>query len=150
MYFAIRLLPWLQLNASSLYLSNENCIQVYNNTRGHKRLAKPIASVACGEHDVTRFVVKDDLLVSGSKNHVLAWTVKDRSYGKKKTFVGHTKTVYCVEALGHILLSGSRDRSIKVQNFSKEKQGSFSFRDGFWSEEGTYLCTYFFKVKIFL
>jgi WD40 repeat protein len=78
-------------------------------------LAKPVASITCGEHDVTRFVVKDDLLVSGSKNQVSAWNIKDKSYCKINTFVGHTKSVYCVETLGEVVLSGSRDRSIKVK-----------------------------------
>lgn len=59
--------------------------------------------------------MKDDLLVSGSKNQVSAWNIKDKSYCKINTFVGHTKSVYCVETLGEVVLSGSRDRSIKVK-----------------------------------
>ncbi|CAB3999277.1 F-box WD repeat-containing 4 [Paramuricea clavata] len=119
--FHNKLLPWLELNSNSLYLSNENCIQIYNHTRGQKRLAKPVASITCGEHDVTRFVVKDDLLVSGSKNQVSAWNIKDKSYCKINTFVGHTKSVYCVETLGEVVLSGSRDRSIKIWSLNLGK-----------------------------
>jgi WD40 repeat protein len=87
---------------------------MYSPNRGQKRLANPIASIPCGEHDVTRFVVKDNLLVSGSKDEVTAWNIKDKSHSKIMTFVGHTKSVYCVEMLGDVVLSGSRDRSIKV------------------------------------
>lgn len=116
--FVTRLLPWLELNSNNLYLSNENCIQIYNHNRGQKRLVKPIKSIVCGEHDITRFVVKDNWLIVGSKHQVLAWNVKDKSYYKMKTFIGHSKSVYCVESLGGVVLSGSRDRSIKVTNAS--------------------------------
>mgnify|MGYP002804090912 FL=1 len=112
--FQNKLLPWLQYNSTCLYLSHENCIQIYNPNRKQKRLAKPIATIACGEHDVTRFIVKDNLLVSGSKDQVTAWNIKGRSHCKLMTFVGHTKPVYCVEMLGDVILSGSRDRSIKI------------------------------------
>ncbi len=119
LFTATRLLPWLEINSSSLYLSNENSIQIYNPNRGQKRVSKPVASINCGEHDVTRFIVKDDLLVSASKDQVSAWNIKDKLYRKIMTFVGHTKSVYCVEMLGEVVLSGSRDRSIKVKNYCK-------------------------------
>lgn len=115
--FATRLLPWLELNSNNLYLSNENYIQIYNHNRGQKRLSKPTKSIVCGEHDITRFVVKGNLLIIGSKHQVFARNMKDKSNYKMKTFVGHSKSVYCVEALGDVVLSGSRDRSIKVSYY---------------------------------
>ena len=45
---------------------------------------------------------------------MFARNIKDKSNYKMKTFIGHSKSVYCVEALGGVVLSGSRDRSIKV------------------------------------
>lgn len=95
-------------------MSNENCIQVYNHHQRQLKTARPVASIIVGEHDVTRFVAKKNILVSGSKNYVSVWSMKDKSFSNLKTFVGHTKCVYCVDVLGDVILSGSRDRSIKV------------------------------------
>ncbi|XP_028406652.1 F-box/WD repeat-containing protein 4-like [Dendronephthya gigantea] len=119
--FCDKLLPWLQLNSSNLYVSNENCIQVYNHYRRQLKAARPVASIIVGEHDVTRFVVKKNLLVSGSKNYVTVWNMKDKSLSKLNTFLGHTKCVYCVDVFGNLILSGSRDRSIKIWSLSSGK-----------------------------
>lgn len=66
-------------------------------------------------NDIVRFVVKKDMVVSccdGKK--VTVWNIKDKLYKKWVTFHGHTKPVYCVDVLGDVVISGSRDRSIKV------------------------------------
>lgn len=113
--FHKRFLPWLQLSQSGLFISKENAIKTFNHHQGKKKASKPISTIVCGKDDVVRFVVKNNVLVSGNMgNMVSVWDIMDKPYSKLTTFFGHTKSVYCVDILGDIVISGSRDRSIKV------------------------------------
>lgn len=105
----------MQLKHSSLFVSEENGIKTFSHHRGKRRTTKPISSIVCGTDDVARFVVKKDRLVSACMGKtVTVWNIKDKPYSKRTTFQGHTMPVYCVDILGDVILSGSRDRSIKV------------------------------------
>lgn len=68
LYLIVRLLPWLQLDGDTLFLSQAADIKVYHIHKDSGRLQRSPFEVYSGHKgDVCRFVLTDSLLISGGR-----------------------------------------------------------------------------------
>jgi len=81
------------------------------NSNGRERLNKSIHLET--KNDVTRFVVKDDVVVSGSRNgSVFGWS---RDTGDKLFDYSIDKgDAQCVDVYDGLVVSGSKNRTVQV------------------------------------
>ncbi|XP_052773792.1 F-box/WD repeat-containing protein 4-like [Mya arenaria] len=110
-----RLIPWMQYNQNVLWISGKNGIRSFDvretgrpRERKGKRLQLP------NRHDVTRFVVKDNILLSGCRDgSVYAF---DTSNGQciQTLYKLHDTDAQAVDFHGDYIVSGSRDKTVKV------------------------------------
>ncbi|KAF7254088.1 F-box/WD repeat-containing protein 4 [Varanus komodoensis] len=113
------LLPWMQLDGDYLYLSQAEDIQVYwlhHNGTSLQRF--PQAVFSGHQEDVCRFVLANGHIVSGGGDGNIIIHTLNGSFSFK--FLGHEQEVNCVDSQGGIIVSGSRDRTAKINNLEKQ------------------------------
>ncbi|XP_005747470.1 F-box/WD repeat-containing protein 4 isoform X1 [Pundamilia nyererei] len=108
-----KLLPWLQLDGDTLFLSQAADIKVYHIHKDSGRLQRSLFEVYSGHKgDVCRFVLTDSLLISGGSDGKIV--VHSRRSDVPVEFSGHNQEVNCVDAKDGLIISGSRDRTARI------------------------------------
>ena len=112
-------MPWLQVSyqgnilmasqgSEILSLSSSRLIETQN-------VEKSFLSKLNGHtNDITRFVKRGNLVYSASLDKTICVWIVGRKSKRIAKIVGHDKDVCCVQANRDIIVSGSRDQSLKV------------------------------------
>ncbi|XP_049591447.1 F-box/WD repeat-containing protein 4 isoform X2 [Syngnathus scovelli] len=108
-----KLLPWLQLDGDTLFLSQAGEIHAYPLRQDCKKIwRKPIKIYSGHRADVCRFVLTDTHLISGGSDGKIVVHSR-RSESPRKLF-GHNQEVNCIDSKNQLIISGSRDQTTKI------------------------------------
>ncbi|XP_041369377.1 F-box/WD repeat-containing protein 4-like [Gigantopelta aegis] len=133
-----RLMPWMQYEKQTIWISTQNVIRCFRLKQNGYLAENSQHRLEGFRDDVSRFVIKKDLLVAGCR---------DGSIGGWSTSTGsmlfhflkvHTGDTQCVDLLGDLLISGSRDCHVKItslscnNSFSKPRK-TLQIHDRVWS-----------------
>ncbi|XP_068597216.1 F-box/WD repeat-containing protein 4 [Brachionichthys hirsutus] len=127
----IILLPWLQLDDGTLFLSQAADIRAYHLRHGRPQ-RKPFETFSGHKGDVCRFVVTESHLISsGSDGRIL---VRSRRSGTTVDLSGHNQEVNCIDAKDGLIVSGSRDRTVRIWTLASNwRRDSLVMNDRVWS-----------------
>ncbi|XP_046348031.1 F-box/WD repeat-containing protein 4-like [Haliotis rufescens] len=119
----VRLLPWLQHDDSRLFFSSKNCIKQYQVLKnGHLR-ENSQRHLRGPKEDVCRFVNKNNLTVCGCRDGtVMGWETS--SGCQLFNYKLHSSDAQCVDIIETLVVSGSRDATVKVT--SMQPDGNYS------------------------
>uniref|UniRef100_A0A4W3JNJ5 F-box and WD repeat domain containing 4 n=1 Tax=Callorhinchus milii TaxID=7868 RepID=A0A4W3JNJ5_CALMI len=107
------LLPWLELNDCSLYLSHAADIRAYRlPTASGTFQRRPLSVYSGHQDDVCRFVLNQSLVISGGGDGKII--VHDTCSSFYTERPAHNQEVNCIDSREHIIISGSRDRTARV------------------------------------
>ncbi|KAF4522412.1 hypothetical protein B566_EDAN007662 [Ephemera danica] len=122
-----RFMPWLWLEADKLWLSKGNVIEAYIRQKHGHLSGRPLVRLQLNsKEDFSRFVIKDGLLVSGGRDGgVYGWdaVTHDKIFSLPTS---HQADVHDVDVCQNIVLTASRDRTVKV--WQVEEQGALNLR----------------------
>ncbi|XP_071169608.1 F-box/WD repeat-containing protein 4-like [Mytilus edulis] len=114
-----KLMPWARLHGQKLYVSNAvniNCYDVFNNSTVKEDVSNRISGC---NYDVTKFVVNDDVLVSGFREGriiVFDTISKEKKFEYSFDECGDTQAV---AVYNDTVVAGYQDGSVKVLNTKK-------------------------------
>ncbi|KAJ3610749.1 hypothetical protein NHX12_022840 [Muraenolepis orangiensis] len=130
----IKLLPWLQLDGDSLFLSQAAEIGAYHLRQGRGgRLTRNLMAVFSGHQgDVCRFALTDAHLISGgSDSRILVHNRRGQGCAE---LLGHHQEVNCLDAREGLIVSGSRDHTARIWTSSSTgPRDTVSLGDRVWS-----------------
>ncbi|XP_037126757.1 F-box/WD repeat-containing protein 4-like isoform X2 [Syngnathus acus] len=128
-----KLLPWLQLDGDTLFLSQAGEIQAYPLRQDCKKIwRKPIKIYSGHRADVCRFVLTDTHLISGGSDGKIVVHSR-RSESPRKLF-GHNQEVNCIDSKNQLIISGSRDQTTKIWTLASScPRDSIPLYDRVWS-----------------
>lgn len=110
------LMPWIQLERSKqLFVAQAADVIVYQNRRHNNKQSswEPIKTFRGHHGDVSKFVLAGDQLVTCSvDNSVRTWSLQTAECDG--LFHGHTGVVHSVDCFDDVIVTGSRDRTVKV------------------------------------
>lgn len=116
------LLPWLQLDQQWLYLSQASDIRAYSLSRNGTGLRRrPIAVYTGHQDDVCRFVLNESQVVSGGGNGKII--VYDTCNSFCTEYSAHNQEVNCIDSRGHVIVSGSRDKTARIWSLNSNRLG---------------------------
>ncbi|XP_045912075.1 F-box/WD repeat-containing protein 4-like [Micropterus dolomieu] len=109
-----KLLPWLQLDWDTLFLSQAADIGAYHLWQDSGRLQrKPFEIYSGHKGDVCRFVLTDSHLISGGSDGKIL--VHSRRSDMSIELSGHNQEVNCLDSKDGLIVSGSRDQTARVR-----------------------------------
>ncbi|KAM8923858.1 F-box/WD repeat-containing protein 4 isoform 2-T2 [Pelodytes ibericus] len=116
------LMPWIQVSREFLYLSQAEEIRAYQ-LRPHRSglQRRPFVVFPAHQEDVCRFVINNSHIVSGGGDGKIALHKVHSSVSIQ--FTAHEQDVNCVDCVGGIIVSGSRDRTARVWSLSSSRVG---------------------------
>ncbi|XP_052040777.1 F-box/WD repeat-containing protein 4 isoform X2 [Apodemus sylvaticus] len=146
-------MPWMQLEDTSLYLSQANFILAYQFRPDGASLNRPPFRVFAGhDEDVCHFVLANSHIISAGGDGKIGVHTKHSAFTVK--YSAHEQEVNCVDCKGGIIVSGSRDRTAKVWPLASGRLGqclhTIQTEDRVWSIAISPLLrhhTYFPEVK---
>ena len=108
-------MPWIQLGRfRELYVAQATDVILYKSIKYNDQLSwQPVRAYSGHHGDICKFVVRNGQLVSSSMdNSVRSW---DLQTGKcKGIFRGHSSDVNSVDCFDDVIVSGSKDKTVKV------------------------------------
>ncbi|XP_051937088.1 F-box/WD repeat-containing protein 4 [Hippocampus zosterae] len=108
-----KLLPWIQLDGDTLFLSQAAEIRSYPLRHGCKKiLYNPVKVYSGHQADVCRFVLTDSHLISGGSDGKIL--VHNRRSDSTVKLFGHNQEVNCIDSRNELIVSGSRDQTTKI------------------------------------
>ncbi|XP_047460063.1 F-box/WD repeat-containing protein 4 [Mugil cephalus] len=108
-----KLLPWLQLDGDVLFLSQAGDVGAYHLHQVSKRLQRNPFEIYSGHNgDVCRFVLTESQLISGGSDGKIL--VHSRRSDESVELSGHNQEVNCLDSKDGLIVSGSRDRTVRV------------------------------------
>ncbi|KAK7877574.1 hypothetical protein WMY93_031731, partial [Mugilogobius chulae] len=127
------LLPWLQMDGNILFLSHAAEIRAHSvNQNGKKILSQPFKIYSGHSGDVCRFVLNDSYLISSGSDGTIV--VHCRRSGAQTKLPGHSQEINCLDSRGELIISGSRDTTVKVWTLtSSSSRATISTFDRVWS-----------------
>ncbi|KAK3777873.1 hypothetical protein RRG08_038119 [Elysia crispata] len=118
-----RQIPWLCKWENSLWLSRSSCIHFFHCHRHGRVVEDKTRCLQGGNEDLTRFVVKDNIIVSGCRDgSVCWWETKDAKNCLMYSNKVHRSETHCVDFTDSLIVSGSRDTTCKVLRFDRSAQ----------------------------
>ncbi|KAK6177856.1 hypothetical protein SNE40_012738 [Patella caerulea] len=117
-----RLMPWIQKVESNIWMSTKNvircfCIQKNGNLRERKN--RQLYGL---NDDVSRFIIKDDVTVAACRDgSVCGWKNESCDMMFKYDEL-HDSEVHCVDFYDQTMVSGSRDKTVKVVSMKPERE----------------------------
>lgn len=115
-----KLMPWARLHGQKLYVSNAvniNCYNVFNDSTVKEDISNRIS---CCNYDVTKFVVNDDVLVSGFRGgSIIGFSTvsKEKKFEYSFSECGDTQAV---AVYNDTVVAGYQDGSVKVINTNND------------------------------
>lgn len=136
--YGSRLLPWLQFEDDTLWMSVGNVIRKFSLHVSSTRLREHTDGRLQGLcSDATRFVIKNGLCVSGCRQgNVSAWEISSgmQLLHYKKI---HSSDTQCVDVVDDVIISGSKDTTAKVVSMRHDDEDRirrcFNIGDRVWS-----------------
>uniref|UniRef100_A0A3P8RPC8 F-box and WD repeat domain containing 4 n=1 Tax=Amphiprion percula TaxID=161767 RepID=A0A3P8RPC8_AMPPE len=127
------LLPWLQLDGDTLFLSQAANIGAYHLHQGTRRLLRNPFQIYSGHQgDVCRFAVTDSNLISGGSDGKIL--VHSRRNHVSLELSGHNQEVNCIDSKDGLIISGSRDRTVRIWTLtSSSPRDTIPMYDRVWS-----------------
>ena len=115
-FFTLSLMPWIQLGRSQqLYIAKAADIVLYQSSKHNKGQSpwQPVKTFSGHHGDVSKFVISGGQLVTCSMdNSVRTWNLQT---GKCDGLcLGHEGDVHSVDCFDDVIVTGSRDKTIKV------------------------------------
>uniref|UniRef100_A0A3Q3JRN2 Uncharacterized protein n=1 Tax=Monopterus albus TaxID=43700 RepID=A0A3Q3JRN2_MONAL len=128
-----KLLPWLQLERDVLFLSQAANIEAYYLHQDSGRLQRnPFAIYSGHSGDVCHFVLTDLHLISGGSDGKIL--VHSRMSDMAVALSGHNQEVNCLDSKDGLIISGSRDRTVRVWTLtSSYPRDTIPLYDRVWS-----------------
>uniref|UniRef100_A0A3Q1CBB2 F-box domain-containing protein n=1 Tax=Amphiprion ocellaris TaxID=80972 RepID=A0A3Q1CBB2_AMPOC len=128
-----KLLPWLQLDGDTLFLSQAANIGAYHLHQGTRRLLRNPFQIYSGHQgDVCRFAVTDSNLISGGSDGKIL--VHNRRNHVSLELSGHNQEVNCIDSKDGLIISGSRDRTVRIWTLtSSSPRDTIPMYDRVWS-----------------
>lgn len=131
-------LPWMQYADGQLWISTVNTIKCYRVRYNGTVIEDQRKRLRLNEEDVSRFVVKDNKAVSGCRDgslYVFDCVTGNRLLDLHKI---HNTDAQTVDFHEHCIISGSRDRTIKVlsdyyEENSNPIRANIELNDRVWS-----------------
>lgn len=135
--YGSKLLPWVQREGDTLWLSVGNVIRKFSLQDNGIRLREHTLGRLQGlSSDVTRFVIKNELCVSGCREGSISiWETSSRVQLLHHKKI-HNSDTQCVDFVDDIVVSGSKDKTVKVVSMFDEGEcirKCFSTGDRVWS-----------------
>ncbi|XP_061914878.1 F-box/WD repeat-containing protein 4 isoform X1 [Entelurus aequoreus] len=116
-----KLLPWLQLDGDTLFLSQAADIRAYRLQQKCRRtLRKPVEIYSGHRADVCKFVVTDSHLISGGSDGKIV--VHNRRTHNSTQLSGHHQEINCIDSKDGLIISGSRDQTTRVWSLASDCQ----------------------------
>lgn len=120
LFFTYSFMPYLCLvEPNKLFVAQGPDIVLYQSKKKTRMLPLWQRQMHFRGHqfDVTHFFIQDDRLISSSLDNTLrAWNLMTGMC--EAVYTGHTSNVHSVDGYGDVLVSGGRDKVIKVSNIS--------------------------------
>uniref|UniRef100_A0A3Q1I204 F-box domain-containing protein n=1 Tax=Anabas testudineus TaxID=64144 RepID=A0A3Q1I204_ANATE len=128
-----KLLPWLQLDRNILFLSQAANIGAYYVRQDSGRLQRNPFEIYSGHNgDVCRFVLTDSHLISGGSDGKIL--VHSRTSDTLVELTGHNQEVNCLDSKDGLIISGSRDRTVKIWTLTSYRpRDTIPMYDRVWS-----------------
>uniref|UniRef100_A0A8P4GME3 F-box and WD repeat domain containing 4 n=1 Tax=Dicentrarchus labrax TaxID=13489 RepID=A0A8P4GME3_DICLA len=128
-----KLLPWLQMDRDTLFLSQAADIGAYHLRQDSGRLQhKPFEIYSGHEGDVCRFVLTDSHLISGGSDGKIL--VHSRRRNMSMELSGHNQEVNCLDSKDGLIISGSRDRTTRIWTLTSScPRDTIPMYDRVWS-----------------
>ncbi|XP_041065567.1 F-box/WD repeat-containing protein 4 isoform X2 [Carcharodon carcharias] len=116
------LLPWLQLDDQWLYLSQAADIRAYPlRQNGVSFQRRPISVYTGHRDDVCRFVVSESHIISGGGDgKIIVCNTCNSFYA---AYSAHDQEVNCIDSRGHVIVSGSRDKTARIWSLCSHQLG---------------------------
>ncbi|XP_057591933.1 F-box/WD repeat-containing protein 4 isoform X2 [Hippopotamus amphibius kiboko] len=129
-------MPWMQLEADSLYISQANFILAYQfRPDGASLNRRPLGVFAGHDEDVCHFVLANSHIISAGGDGKIGVHKIHSTFTVK--YSAHEQEVNCVDCKGGIIVSGSRDRTAKVWPLASGRLGqclhTIQTEDRVWS-----------------
>ncbi|XP_061767001.1 F-box/WD repeat-containing protein 4 isoform X2 [Nerophis ophidion] len=115
-----KLLPWLQLDGDTLFLSQAADIRAYRLEQKCRTLRKPVEIYSGHRADVCKFVVTDSHLISGGSDGKIV--VHNRRTHNSTQLSGHHQEINCIDSKDGLIISGSRDQTTRVWSLASDCQ----------------------------
>lgn len=131
-----KLMPWVKLHRQKLYVShatNINCYDVFNNGTVREDKDKQLRG---RQYDVTRFVVTDDIIVSGFRHGGIIGYELSTNQKKFEYDFNECNDTQAVAVYNDILVAGFRDGSVKVINTSQNAKSGITSLNGMQNNDG--------------
>ncbi|XP_072293064.1 F-box/WD repeat-containing protein 4 [Eucyclogobius newberryi] len=127
------LLPWLQMDGNILFLSQAAEIRAHSlHQNGKKIRSQPLQIYSGHNGDVCRFVLNNYYLISSGSDGTIV--VNSRRSGAQTRLPGHSQEINCLDSKGEVIISGSRDTTVKVWTLtSSSSRKTISTFDRVWS-----------------
>ncbi|XP_054652190.1 F-box/WD repeat-containing protein 4 isoform X2 [Dunckerocampus dactyliophorus] len=128
-----KLLPWLQLDGDTLYLSQAADIRAYRLQQNCRRIQrKPVQIYSGHQADVCRFVLTDSHLISGGSDGKIL--VHSRRSHTSMQLSGHNQEINCIDSKDGLIVSGSRDQTTQIWSLASCcPKGVIPLYDRVWS-----------------
>nr|XP_057932902.1 F-box/WD repeat-containing protein 4 isoform X2 [Doryrhamphus excisus] len=108
-----KLLPWLQLDGDTLFLSQAADIRAYRLQQNCRRIQRKPVHVYSGHRaDVCRFVLTDSHLISGGSDGKIV--VHSRRSHTSMQLSGHNQEINCIDSKDGLIVTGSRDQTTQI------------------------------------
>ncbi|XP_064630834.1 F-box/WD repeat-containing protein 4-like [Lineus longissimus] len=131
-----RQMPWLQIVGDQIYVSHNNLIHCYRLTK--KGTLQQLMNRTLNGHteDVSRFICKDDKIVSGCVgNYICGFNLRTGTRLFKVESC-HNSDITDVDFYNSFVVSGSKDSTVKLWNMGDDKleaKSTINVNDRVWS-----------------
>ncbi|CAN9500141.1 unnamed protein product [Ophioblennius macclurei] len=128
-----KLLPWLQLDTDTLFVSQAADIRVHRIRRESGRLQqRHFHNYSGHQGDVCRFVCTQSHIISGGSDGRIL--VHSRGHNVSAELHGHNQEVHCLDCREDLIVSGSRDRTVRIWSLSSSSpRETLPMSDRVWS-----------------
>jgi len=113
----LSLMPWIRLGRpQQLFVAQAADVILYQKSKRAKSQSswQPLMTFSDHQGDVSKFVIIDGHLVScGMDKSIRTWSLKTGLCDG--LYLGHSSDVHSVDGFGEVIVTGSRDKTVKVQ-----------------------------------
>lgn len=132
----VKQMPWLQFDERHLWASYQNVVKCYQQYKDGTLRELRHRTLRAHSDDVGRFVSKENLVVTGSRNGSICSFSADTGQRLMKLDRCHSSDINTIDFHNDTIVSGSRDATVKMWNMSATEQhlqSVISAEDRVWS-----------------
>lgn len=110
-------MPWIQLGRpQQLFVAQAADVILYQKSKRTKSQSswQPLMTFSDHQGDVSNFLITEGQLVTcGMDKSIRTWSLKTGLCDG--LYLGHSSDVHSVDCFGEVIVTGSRDKTVKVQ-----------------------------------